>query len=113
LYTNQLVEPTTIAVLPANQMREAHESAFTVGGSAKHSATQTSLLDGINGTVASSYTHRELPNLDRPFVAYHRDFLRILGKEPKLNVAIKDEDGRAMYHEAGRSPRRMSFAMCC
>ncbi|GAA6006464.1 SMP-30/gluconolactonase/LRE family protein [Rhodotorula paludigena] len=38
----------------------------------------------------------------KPFVAYHRDFLRLLGADPSLEVIASNEDeGYPLFHEAG------------
>ncbi|GAA5918877.1 hypothetical protein JCM6882_009347 [Rhodosporidiobolus microsporus] len=62
----------------------------------------------------SFYTHSSTPSgelvapldLSKPFVVFHKDFLKIVGDDPKLEVIASNEvgeggDGYPLFHEAG------------
>lgn len=65
------------------------------------SGSSSASASAPSAEAGPSYSHRKRPTMERPFVAYHADFVKILGHSPSMRVVVQDSEGRALYHEAG------------
>jgi hypothetical protein len=74
------------AVLPASHLRQAHQAAFRGSGGYHHGPTH-----------------------DKPFVAYHEDFDKLV---EGAQLRVVGESDEAVFHEAGRLGNGQAHSRC-